>query len=200
MTQEELEFLKFRLTRQRILEVTNYVQSLWAEMQNVSDNFNGITECVNTLIGAIISFSMQYVRKGWTVHEEFIISVTSAITALLLAIMSQSKSVLLAYAHYVAITAIYTLLMTAACATIALELKSASYGFVFGLNTFVALLLESIITVAFVDKHGFALPIREQASFSLFPFPLPFATTVVLLDSSGRTLSVIPFTLNASEI
>lgn len=150
------------LTSCGFYQITNYVQSLWATMQIISDNFNGITECINTLIGAMISFSLQYINKDWTVHDELILSITSIIIAVLLIIMSQIKSVIIAYILYVIITAIYTLLMTAACATIASELNSASYGFVFGLNTFVALLLETAITFAFADKHGFALPIREQ--------------------------------------
>ncbi|MCP9265283.1 Reduced folate carrier [Dirofilaria immitis] len=142
--------------------VMNYVQSLWVTMQNISDNFNAITECINTFIGAAISFSMQYIRKDWTVHDELILAITSTIIAILLIIMSQSKSVIIAYILYVGVTAVYNLLMTAACATIASELDSASYGFVFGLNTFIALLLETIITFAFADKHGFALSIRNQ--------------------------------------
>ncbi|EFO16653.1 hypothetical protein LOAG_11851, partial [Loa loa] len=150
------------LTSCGFYQITNYVQSLWATMQNISDNFNGITECINTLIGAIISFSLQYINKDWTVHDELIISITTAIITLLLIIMSQIKLIIIAYINYVIITAIYNLLMTAACATIASELNSASYGFIFGFNTFVALLLETIITFAFADKYGFALPIREQ--------------------------------------
>ncbi|VBB27590.1 unnamed protein product [Acanthocheilonema viteae] len=41
------------LTTCGFYQITNYVQSLWATMQNISDNFNGITECINTLIGTL---------------------------------------------------------------------------------------------------------------------------------------------------
>ncbi|VDN87437.1 unnamed protein product [Brugia pahangi] len=43
-----------------------------------------------------------------------------------------------------------------------MQLDSASYGLVFGWNTFLALLLQTILTFAVADKHGFSLSIRTQ--------------------------------------
>lgn len=49
------------------------------------------------------------------------------------------------------------------CSTnIATELTAASYGLVFGSNTFVALFLQTILTLIVVDEHGLALDIRTQ--------------------------------------
>ncbi len=45
---------------------------------------------------------------------------------------------------------------------LARKLKTDSYGLVFGLNTFVALVLQSILTFIVADQHGFALSIRIQ--------------------------------------
>ena len=39
-----------------------------------------------------------------------------------------------------------------------------SYGLVFGFNTFVALLFQSILTLVVADDAGLALPPRTQAS------------------------------------
>uniref|UniRef100_A0A0R3RUY1 Na_Ca_ex domain-containing protein n=1 Tax=Elaeophora elaphi TaxID=1147741 RepID=A0A0R3RUY1_9BILA len=120
-------------------------------MQNISDNFNGITESINTLIGAIISFSLQYVEIDWKAHDELIFSISSALIALFLISISQTN-----------FKSMIALNIQFCSATIAEELDSASYGFIFGSNTFVAILLGTIITFTFADKHGFARSIREQ--------------------------------------
>uniref|UniRef100_A0A1I8EU58 Uncharacterized protein n=1 Tax=Wuchereria bancrofti TaxID=6293 RepID=A0A1I8EU58_WUCBA len=108
------------------------------------------------LISAIISFSLQYINKDWSVHDELILSITSIIIAVFLIII----------------------------ATIASELSSASYGFVFGLNTFVALLLQTVITFAFADKHGFALSIREQ--FLVYGGYFGIITLILVIIISSR--------------
>ena len=42
------------------------------------------------------------------------------------------------------------------------QLNSASYSFIFGFNTFVALIFQSILTFLVADKNGFALEIQDQ--------------------------------------
>ncbi|KAK6054025.1 hypothetical protein COOONC_08468 [Cooperia oncophora] len=41
-------------------------------------------------------------------------------------------------------------------------LETASYGLVFGMNTFIALVLQSLLTLVVVSSVGFALAIRPQ--------------------------------------
>lgn len=40
-----------------------------------------------------------------------------------------------------------------------------SYGLVFGLNSFLALVLQTILTVIVSDKRGLSLPPRQQVLF-----------------------------------
>ncbi|VDN08269.1 unnamed protein product [Thelazia callipaeda] len=150
------------LTTCGVYQVMNYIQTLWATMQVLSETYNGITECANTFIGAAISFSVQYVHLDWKENAEIILALTSGIIAVLLVIMPLCQSITPAYILYVGVIAIYNFLMTAACAAIASELDSASYAFVFGINTFIALSLESSLTLIVADKHGFALSIQKQ--------------------------------------
>ncbi|EJW80085.1 hypothetical protein WUBG_09006, partial [Wuchereria bancrofti] len=140
----------------------NYVQTLWASMQTSSDIYNGITECANTFIGAFISFLVQYMNVNWSKRGEHVLLVTSAFIAILLIIMSQMEIVYVTYVLYVIVITIYNLLITVASVNIAMQLDSASYGLVFGWNTFLALFLQTILTFAVADKHGFSLSIRTQ--------------------------------------
>uniref|UniRef100_A0A915PP17 SHSP domain-containing protein n=1 Tax=Setaria digitata TaxID=48799 RepID=A0A915PP17_9BILA len=150
------------LTSCGIFQVMNYVQTLWATMQTYSDTYNGITECANTFIGALISFLVQYMNVNWTRRGEYVLLITSTLLSLLLAIMSQTEVVYVSYILYVVVITVYHLLITVASVNIATQLDSASYGLIFGWNTFVALFLQTVLTFAVADKHGFSLSIRAQ--------------------------------------
>lgn len=39
-----------------------------------------------------------------------------------------------------------------------------SYGLVFGLNSFIALLLQTLLTIIVPDQHGLNMPVREQVT------------------------------------
>lgn len=151
------------LTSCGIFQVYNYVQTLWSTMQTVDiDAKNGITECANTLIGALLTFLVQYLKINWVKRGEAVLFVTSTAAAALIFLLSQTTSIILAYILYVAIASIYHMLITAASANIASQLDSASYGLVFGWNTFLALVMQTILTFAVADEHGLALDIRSQ--------------------------------------
>ncbi|KAL3991112.1 Reduced folate carrier family protein [Acanthocheilonema viteae] len=143
-------------------QVQNYVQNLWALLQQNDEAYNGITECTATLIGAIVCFFVQYLKIDWVKCGELILWINSMISAILLIIMSQTTSAFIAYILYIVFATIYQLLMTAASTNIATELTAATYGLVFGSSTFVALFLQTILTLIVVDKHGLALDIRTQ--------------------------------------
>ncbi|KAM3727934.1 Folate transporter [Dirofilaria immitis] len=143
-------------------QVQNYVQNLWALLQENGKAYNGITECAVTLIGAIACFLVQYLKIDWAKCGELVLLINSIISAILLIVMSQTTSAFIAYILYIAFATIYQLLITAASANIAIELTTASYGFIFGFSTFVALFLQTILTLIVVDKHGLALDIRTQ--------------------------------------
>ncbi|CAG9536410.1 unnamed protein product [Cercopithifilaria johnstoni] len=160
------------LTSCGIFQVMNYVQTLWAVMQTYSDAYNGITECANTLIGAFISFLVQYMNVNWSKRGEHVLLVTSAFIAVFLVIMAQTKIIYITYVLYVAVITIYHLLITAASVNIATQLDSASYGLIFGWDTFLALFLQTILTFAVADKHGFSLSIRTQFIVYGFYFAL----------------------------
>ncbi|CAI4232623.1 unnamed protein product [Auanema sp. JU1783] len=151
------------LTSCGIYQVYNYMQTLWLEMQSdPSDVNNGIAEFAHTALGAVLSFVIQYLSINWKRYGEVTLCVSSFLIAGILAYLSQTSHIVIGYVGYVICTGIYNMLITAASANIATELTNANYGLVFGWNTFVAVLLQTILTITVADSHGFNLPIREQ--------------------------------------
>lgn len=55
---------------------------------------------------------------------------------------------------------------------IAVNLGVERYALVFGINTFIALVIQTIITVIVVDPRGLNLPVSIQVTCSIFVLPL----------------------------
>lgn len=146
-----------------IYQIYNYIQSLWLEMQlDPSKVENGLVEFLNTLAGAILAFLVQFAAVNWHKYGEVTVIISLAIIAVILAVISQTNYVLIAYIGYILITSMHHTLITAASCNIASELNSENYGLVFGWNTFTAVVLQTILTLAVVDSHGLNLDIRMQ--------------------------------------
>ncbi|RCN34982.1 reduced folate carrier [Ancylostoma caninum] len=146
-----------------IFQIYNYIQALWLEMQPDPSNVeNGLTEFMNTLTGAILAFAIQFAAIDWIKYGELTLTISSCMIAVILAVISQTSHVVLAYVGYVCITSIYHTLITAASCNIAIELTSTNYGLVFGWNTFVAVLLQTLLTLVVADSHGLNLDMRTQ--------------------------------------
>ncbi|EFO97194.1 CRE-FOLT-1 protein [Caenorhabditis remanei] len=146
-----------------VYQVQNYTQSLWKEMQTDPDDVaNGVVEFVNTALGAFLSLFIHHLSINWARHGQMILFVTSAIVAGLLYVCSQTQTVMVAYVAYVVIASIYHMLITAASANVAKELSSNNHGLIFGCNTFLAVCLQSILTLVVVDSRFLHLGIRTQ--------------------------------------
>lgn len=146
-----------------VYQVQNYTQSLWKEMQKDPDDVaNGVVEFINTALGAFLSLFIHHLSINWSRHGQMILFVTSAIIAALLYLCSQTGTVMVAYVSYVVIASIYHMLITAASANVAKELSSNNHGLIFGCNTFVAVCLQSLLTLVVVDARFLHLDIRKQ--------------------------------------
>ncbi|CAI5451358.1 unnamed protein product [Caenorhabditis angaria] len=145
-------------------QVQNYIQSLWREMQNDPENVaNGFVELTNTLLGTALSFSIQYFSINWSQHGQSVLTITSLLVAGLLYLCSKTTVVLIAYGSYIVISSIYHMLITAASANVAKEIGNGNnHGLIFGCNTFVAVFLQTILTLVVVDSHFLHFDIRTQ--------------------------------------
>merc|ERR1712223_808168 len=67
-----------------------------------------------------------------------------------------------AYIGYVLFRSLYQMMITVASFEIASNISQDSYGLVFGINTFLALAFQTILTTVVVDKIGFHLEPQDQ--------------------------------------
>ncbi|XP_015269296.1 PREDICTED: folate transporter 1 [Gekko japonicus] len=161
-----------------------YVQILWNEVYPTRDNsrvYNGGVEAASTLLGAVTSFAAGYVKIRWVLWSELVICIVTAFQAGLLLLMNTTANIWICYVAYIFFRGSYQFLVPIAIFQIAASLSKELCALVFGVNTFLATVLKTTITIIITDKRGLALSVHPQfyVYFGYFTF-----LTVVYLAAS----------------
>lgn len=152
-----------------------YVQILWNEVYPAVDNrkvYNGGVEAASTLLGAIAAFAAGYVKIRWALWSELVIGLITAFQAGLLFLMNTTSNIWICYVAYIFFRGSYQFLVPIAIFQIATSLSKELCALVFGINTFLATILKTIITIIISDKRGLALSVHPQfyVYFAYFTF------------------------------
>ncbi|KAH7695729.1 reduced folate carrier [Aphelenchoides avenae] len=146
-------------------QVGNYIQALWAEAQSGVENrkvYNGFVEASIPLISACAIMLLQKPRLNWDKWGEPVLTAAAFVDFAALLVLALSHSIGVMYAGYAVFRVLYQMMITIAQFNIVCRIPSNSYGFVLGFNTFVALALQTVLTLVVADEHGLALAIRTQ--------------------------------------
>ncbi|PKU47922.1 thiamine transporter 2-like [Limosa lapponica baueri] len=145
-------------------QVVNYIQVLWdfRAPSHSSAVYNGAVEAIATFLSSVTSFVVQYMKINWDVFGELALGIFSAIDAGSLFLMHFTTNIWACYAGYLIFKACYMLLITIATFQIAVNLSMERYALMFGFNNFVALVMQTILTIVVVDSKGLGLNIVTQ--------------------------------------
>ncbi|KAK7144504.1 hypothetical protein R3I94_010810 [Phoxinus phoxinus] len=145
-------------------QVINYAQALWEKIlpSNDFEIYNGYVETISTLLGAFAAFVVSFVKVSWAVWGELALCVFSLVIAVCVCLMDTIRNIWVCYTAYIIFRATYMLLITIATYQIAANLSMKRYALVFGVNTFIALVLQTLLTVIVVDSVGLGLDIFLQ--------------------------------------
>ncbi|XP_055536529.1 reduced folate transporter-like isoform X3 [Wyeomyia smithii] len=146
------------------IQVQIYVQLLWHEIdQDQEYLYNGGAEALLTLFGAISAIAAGYVANR--IFEQWalwILTLCSALQGGLILYSGFSTNIWAAYVVYILFGVLYMFMITMASATVAKYLEEDSFGLIFGINTFIALAFQSILTVVVISESGLMLSPRDQ--------------------------------------
>lgn len=100
-----------------VLQVGNYVQSLWKEVGGASKNthiYNGVVESLATLCSAGAAFLLSFLKVNWPVWGELTISVLSLLDSAVLLFASQATALWGVYICHILYRTTYAFLITIA--------------------------------------------------------------------------------------
>ncbi|XP_043931842.1 reduced folate transporter isoform X2 [Protopterus annectens] len=142
-----------------------FVQILWHEVYPAGQSqhvYNGGVDAGSTLLGAIAAFGAGYIKINWKLWAHLMIGVITALQAGLLYLMNSTNNIWLCYASYILFRSSYQFLVPIAIFQIAASLTKELCALVFGINTFLATVLKSIITLVVADKRVLGLSVHPQ--------------------------------------
>ncbi|XP_075052474.1 thiamine transporter 1 [Mixophyes fleayi] len=145
-------------------QVINYSQGLWETVapSSYSNIYNGCVEAVSALLGAVAVLFVGYIKISWSTWGELLLALFTLVIAISIYIMDIIGNIWVCYIMYVLFRVIYMILITIATFQIAANLSMECYALVFGVNTFIALLLQTLMTVIVVDSIGLGLDLITQ--------------------------------------
>ncbi|KAG6935277.1 solute carrier family 19 member 3 [Chelydra serpentina] len=171
-------------------QIVNYIQVLWdnrAPSQNYHV-YNGAVEAAATFLSSVTSMAVGYVKINWDVSGELALGIFSALDAGSLFLMHFTANIWACYASYLVFKSCYMLLITIATFQIAVNLSMERYALMFGFNNFVALVIQTIITVVVVDARGLGLKIVTQ--FLIYGSYFAVIAGIFLIRSIYTTVSI----------
>ncbi|XP_064372963.1 thiamine transporter 2 isoform X2 [Dromaius novaehollandiae] len=150
-------------------QVLNYIQVLWdfRAPSHSSAVYNGAVEAIATFLSAVTSLAVGYVKMNWDLFGELALGIFSTMNAGCLFLMHFTANIWACYAGYLIFKACYMLLITIATFQIAVNLSMERYALMFGFNNFLALVIQTILTVVVVDSKGLGLDILTQLGYGL---------------------------------
>ncbi|XP_030612026.1 thiamine transporter 1 [Archocentrus centrarchus] len=145
-------------------QIINYAQPLWEKIRPSQgyEIYNGYVEMLSTLLGALAALLVGCLPVSWALWGELALCVLSLLMAVCVFVMDALKNIWVCYSSYILFRTTYVLLITVATYQIAASLNMQRYALVFGVNTFVALLLQSLLTLVVVDSSVLGLDVLTQ--------------------------------------
>lgn len=147
------------------LQVISYIQVLWTEIDNSQEViWNGAVEAVITLLGAGVALLAGYLHSTKLNQQRslFALMFLAACEGSAIFLASSTPHRVVSYIGYMIFCVLYSFTITVASAEVAKHLEDDSFGLVFGINTFVAVLLQTILTLTVVSDEGLALTVFQQ--------------------------------------
>ncbi|KFO28077.1 Folate transporter 1 [Fukomys damarensis] len=152
--------------------VVYYVHILWNVVYSTTNSarvYNGAADAASTLLGAIMSFAAGFLKIRWALWSKLVIAAVTATQAGLVFLLYNSETfvqhphnIWLCYAAFVVFRGAYQFLVPIATFQIASSLSKELCALVFGINTFLATVLKTCITLVVSDKRGLGLPVFSQ--------------------------------------
>ncbi|XP_055975557.1 reduced folate transporter [Sorex fumeus] len=166
--------------------VVYYVHILWNEV-DANVNYNGGADAASTLLGAITSFAAGFLKLRWALWGKLVIACVTAAQAGLVFLMYNS-TIWPCYTAFVLFRGAYQFLVPIATFQIASSLSKELCALVFGINTFLATILKTVITLIVSDKSSLGLPVKKQFQVYFAYFLVLSATYLLAALVGGLSL------------
>ncbi|KAI3368475.1 hypothetical protein L3Q82_025486, partial [Scortum barcoo] len=155
-------------------QVTGYVQLLWVHIQPHNFTaYNGGVDAISTLTGAAATVAVGHMSLEWSVWGELVLGGFTFLIAGTVFLMDLTDNIWISYTCFILFKTVYMQLATICTFQIAKTLSRSRYALVFGINSFVGTVLQSVLTAIVINTKSLQLTITSQ--FESLKISLTFA-------------------------
>lgn len=154
-------------------QVVTFVQMLWKEIEpEPVIAWNAAVDGIHTFLGAIFAIVAGYIHTGKLNSRKSLIllSVLSVMEGGAVLLATWSNNLYASYVGFIIFGSLYAFTITVASAEVARYLEEDSFGLIFGVNTFIALVLQTLLNILVVSGSVFYLDIIGQYTVYAFYF------------------------------
>ncbi|XP_032593426.1 thiamine transporter 1 isoform X2 [Drosophila grimshawi] len=133
--------------------------------------WNGAVDAVLTALAAMTALAAGYLHNDRVRPRVslLVLSLLSALEGGSILICCWTHDIYWSYVGFVIFGALYGFTITVASAEVARNLQEESFGLVFGINTLLALVFQSLLTVIVVSETGFELaPVGQYTVYAFY--------------------------------
>ncbi|XP_053947661.1 thiamine transporter 1-like [Anastrepha ludens] len=155
------------------LQIISYIQVLWIEIEPHSEiAWNGSVDAVLTALSALMALAAGYIHAGRLkpLQSLLVLSIFAALEGGAILLCCRTSNIYVSYVGYILFGALYAFSITVASSEVARHLVEESFGLVFGVNTFLALVIQTLLTIIIVSNSGFVLNTCGQYTVYAFYF------------------------------
>lgn len=140
-------------------QIFAYIQVLWL---NIEDNatWNATVDSLYTALGGVVALTAGKISISWIKTQKstsLVLIITSVLQGVIIYFAATASSLIQCYIMFILYGGVYSLSITICATKIAENISEDSYGLVFGFNTFIALVIQTCLTLSVVSS-GFMLP------------------------------------------
>lgn len=153
------------------IQITAYIQVLWISIDDSQEViYNGAVDAILTLLGACVSLlagkiHMNFLRKQN--RTLIVLILMSTLQGVFVLMAAWSQTLMSCYIFYICYGVAHAFGITICATEIAKNLADDTFGLIFGFNTLIALIVQTIVTLAVVS-NGFKL--GPSGQFQVYGF------------------------------
>ncbi|XP_010738503.2 thiamine transporter 2 [Larimichthys crocea] len=134
-------------------QVSAYIQLFWLHIQPGNFTaYNGGVDAFSTLTGAAASVAVGHMSLEWSVWGELVLGGFTFVVAGAIFLMDLTDNIWISYMCYSLFKTVYLQLSTICTFQIAKTLNRTRYALVFGMNSFVNTVLQSVLTAIVINS------------------------------------------------
>lgn len=146
-------------------QVIGYVQVLWVTIDNTRPMvWHGVVEALVTLLSALVTTFAEKIHGALSSKSSslWILIILTTLSGLSIILGTETDSIFIAYLGYILFSTLFAFMITIASAEVAKRLAPDTFGLIFGINTMVALVMQSTMTLLIVSKTFMEFDVRVQ--------------------------------------